>query len=87
MGEDDCTAMTVCPAGTVRWLPEDDLASVRSLAGKSIRIMLWHFVMRYKPWESLWSSSATTPLVDFHHRLTACPSYIRKAPSGCSGLS
>ena len=30
---------------------------------------------RCKPWESLWGSSATTPLVDFHHRLTACPSY------------
>ena len=29
---------------------------------------------RCKPWESLWGSSATTPLVDFHHRLTACPS-------------
>ena len=28
-----------------------------------------------QPWESLWGSSATTPLVDFHHRLTACPSY------------
>ena len=24
-------------------------------------------------------SSATTPLVDFHHRLTACPSYRKKA--------
>ena len=35
---------------------------------------------RYKPWESLWGSSATTPLVDFHHRLTACPSYNRKKP-------
>ena len=32
---------------------------------------------RYKPWESLWGSSATTPLVDFHHRLTACPSYTK----------
>ena len=31
---------------------------------------------RCKPWESLWGSSATTPLMDFHHRLTACPSYI-----------
>ena len=30
---------------------------------------------RCKPWVSLWGSSATTPLVDFHHRLTACPSY------------
>ena len=34
------------------------------------------YTSRYKPWESLWSSSATTPLVDFHHRLTACPSYL-----------
>ena len=33
---------------------------------------------QYKPWESLWGSSATTPLVDFHHRLTACPSYQKK---------
>ena len=31
--------------------------------------------LRCRPWESLWGSSATTPLVDFHHRLTACPSY------------
>ena len=34
---------------------------------------------RYKPWELLWSSSATTPLVDFHHRLAACPSYKEMA--------
>ena len=33
------------------------------------------YTSRCKPWESLWGSSATTPLVDFHHRLTACPSY------------
>ena len=41
------------------------------------------YISRCKPWESLWGSSATTPLVDFHHRLTACPSYqktIRIAP-------
>lgn len=37
--------------------------------------LLLAYTSRYKPWESLWSSSATTPLVDFHHRLTACPSY------------
>ncbi len=30
---------------------------------------------QYKPWESLSGLLATTPLVDFHHRLTACPSY------------
>ena len=34
---------------------------------------------RCKPWESLWGSSATTPLMDFHHRLTACPSYVKKS--------
>ncbi len=33
-------------------------------------------------WESLWGSSATTPLVDFHHRLTACPSYQKKTVHG-----
>ena len=33
------------------------------------------YTSRCKPWESLWGSLATTPLVDFHHRLTACPSY------------
>ena len=33
------------------------------------------YTSRCKPWESLWGSSATTPLVDLHHRLTACPSY------------
>lgn len=38
--------------------------------------LLLAYTSRYKPWESLWSSSATTPLVDFHHRLTACPSYL-----------
>ena len=41
---------------------------------------------RYKPWESLWGSSATTPLVDFHHRLTACPSYLKiKIPAITDG--
>ncbi len=40
--------------------------------------LLLAYTSRYKPWESLWSSSATTPLVDFHHRLTACPSYVKK---------
>ena len=39
---------------------------------------------RYKPWESLWGSSATTPLVDFHHRLTACPSYEK---TGCRKIT
>ncbi len=32
---------------------------------------------RCKPWDSLWGSSATAPLVDFHHKLTARPSYIK----------
>ena len=32
-------------------------------------------ISRYKSWESLCGSSAITPLADFHHRLTACPSY------------
>ena len=40
----------------------------------SLSLLLAH-TSRCKPWESLWGSSATTPLVDFHHRLTACPSY------------
>ena len=34
---------------------------------------------RCKPWELLQGSSATTPLVDFRHRLTACPSYEKAA--------
>ena len=42
---------------------------------------------RCKPWESLWGSSATTPLMDFHHRLTACPSYEKKALLTNAGLS
>jgi len=33
---------------------------------------------RFEPWESLWGSSLVTPLVDSHHRLTACPSYSQK---------
>ena len=43
----------------------------------SLSLLLAH-TSRCKPWESLWGSSATTPLVDFHHRLTACPSYPGK---------
>ena len=35
----------------------------------------------YKPWESLWGCSATSSLVDFHHRQTACPSYIKRISS------
>jgi hypothetical protein len=34
---------------------------------------------RCKPWESLWGSSATMPLAEFHHRLTACPSYKKSS--------
>ena len=44
----------------------------------SLSLLLAH-TSRCKPWESLWGSSTTTPLVDFHHRLTACPSYYQKA--------
>src|SRR5699024_5106619 len=44
----------------------------------SLSLLLAH-TSRCKPWESLWGSSATTPLVDFHHRLTACPSYHKKS--------
>ena len=40
----------------------------------SLSLLLAH-TSRCEPWESLWGSLATTPLVDFHHRLTACPSY------------
>ena len=44
----------------------------------SLSLLLAH-ISRCKPWESLWGSLATTPLVDFHHRLTACPSYDKKS--------
>ena len=48
----------------------------------SLSLLLAH-ISRCKPWESLWGSLATTPLVDFHHRLTACPSYYaKKTPEG-----
>jgi len=41
---------------------------------------------RCKPWESLSGSTATTPLVDSHHRLTACPSYKNSPlPPGSGG--
>ena len=40
--------------------------------------LLLAYTSRCKPWELLWGSSATTPLVDFHHRLTACPSYRKR---------
>ena len=46
----------------------------------SLSLLLAH-TSQCKPWELLWGSSATTPLVDFHHRLTACPSY-QKINSG-----
>ena len=39
-----------------------------------------------KPCESLWGSSATTPLVDFYHRLTACPSYEKSELTFISSL-
>ena len=41
---------------------------------------------RCKPWAPLWSSPATTPLVVFHHRLTACPSY-KKTGSPAMGTA
>ena len=44
----------------------------------SLSLLLAH-ISRCKPWESLWGSLATTPLVDFHHRLTAYPSYKQDA--------
>ena len=48
----------------------------------SLSLLLAH-TSRCKPWESLWGSSATTPLVDFHHRLTACPSYHKNGTAIC----
>ena len=33
---------------------------------------------RWKPWKSLWDLPTAMPLVEFHHRLTACPSYRKK---------
>ena len=55
----------------------------------SLSFLLAH-TSRCKPWESLWGSLATTPLGDFHHRLTACPSYqktgLLSAPMGIGGL-
>ena len=46
----------------------------------SLSFLLAH-TSRCKPWESLWGSLATTPLGDFHHRLTACPSYQKNPGS------
>ena len=40
----------------------------------SLLLLLSH-TSRCETCKSLWGSSATTPLVNFHHRLTACPSY------------
>ena len=48
-------------------------------------LLLLACTSRCKPCNSLWGSSATTPLVDFHHRLTACPSYI-KMPASLTGI-
>lgn len=39
--------------------------------------LLLVYTSRYKPWEALWGSLSTPPLVDFRHRLTACPSYAK----------
>src|SRR5699024_2866272 len=48
----------------------------------SLSFLLAH-TSRCKPWESLLGLLATTPLGDFHHRLTACPSY-QKNPGSLS---
>lgn len=40
----------------------------------SLLLPLTH-TSRCESCKSLWGSSATTPLVDFHHSQTACPSY------------
>ena len=45
-------------------------------------LLLLAYTSRCKPCKSLWGSSATTPLADFHHRLTACPSYLKNRPAG-----
>ena len=55
--------------------PPDAFAHAPALSGSTIP---WGRVPRKgtRPHpKSLWGSSATTPLVDFRHRLTACPSY------------
>ena len=49
--------------------------------------LLLAYTSRCKPWESLWGSSATTPLVDFHHSLTTCPSYTKNRPDGGFSLN
>ena len=41
---------------------------------------------RYNPWESLLGSSATTPLMGFHHRLMACPSYLKNTARFCPAV-
>ena len=67
-------------------LPYASLSAVYALYQVSVRqatislSLPLAYISRCKPWESLWGSSATTPLVDFHHRLTACPSYSKKQP-------
>lgn len=51
----------------------------------SLSLLLAH-TSRYEPWESLSGSSATTPFMDFHHRLTACPSYLKSGASSLRSL-
>ena len=41
-------------------------------------LLLLAHTSRCEPCKSLLGSLATTPLVDFHHRRTACPSYNTK---------
>lgn len=55
------------------------LVSVRQVT-ISLWLLLSH-TSRYETCQSLSSSSVTTPLVDFHHRCRACPSYMKKAGS------
>ena len=71
-------------------LPYASLSAMYALYQVSVRqatillSLLLACTSRCKPWESLWGSSATTPLVDFHHRLTACPSYIKGPSAECA---
>ena len=73
-------------------LPFASLSAMLALYQVSVRQVLFRYPFfspvphgtnlgsRYK------GSSATTPLVDFHHRLTACPSY-KKYPPLLTGIT
>lgn len=45
-------------------------------------LLLLAHTSRCEPCKSLSGSLATTPLVDFHHRRTACPSYSERTAPG-----